>query len=409
MKDWKQDKLHVLQITGAMNRGGAEVMLMDIYRNISSATRFDFLINVKRNDHRPQGAFDEEILKRGGRLFYIGTQWELGVVKYIYDLKKLFRRIGTPDVVHIHMNAKCGVIAMAAKLCGVKKIIAHSHAALKFKGPLPKILPSILELKLQRLLISLFATDFWGCSREANESLYYRRLIDQGRTLVIKNAVDVEAFGNVTEEKVRELRNLYSVEKDALIIGNVGRVVRHKKVDFVLDILKILHERNIDFLFVFAGRDDDKAYLEEIRTKMKQHSIEDKILYLGDRGDIQNLMSTFDVFVGPAVNEGFGLVAAEAQAAGLPCVLSTGFPPDVDMKLNLVTYLDAYQPRLWADAVLNARGKKCSDRARIQTEFAERGFDAGANARRVEELYHGLESDGRKVTERQNLQQRDVR
>ncbi len=376
-----------MQVSGAMNRGGAEVMVMDIYRNLSSDVRFDFLINVKKDDPRPKGDFDEEILKRGGRLLYIGTQWELGIVKYILELKRIFHQIGRPDVVHIHMNAKCGVIALAAKICGVKKIIAHSHAALKFKGPLTKTLPSILELKLQKFLIASFATDFWGCSNEANASLYYRRLIDRERTVVINNAVDVAAFQNIPEEKIQALRNTYGMEKRFLILGNVGRVVRHKKVDFVLDVLKVLDERKIDFLFVFAGREDDKAYMEEIKKKVLQYRLENKVLYLGDRGDIPVVMSTFDVFLGPAVNEGFGLVAAEAQAAGVPCVLSTGFPPNVDMKLDLVTYLDTYQPRLWADAVLNVRGRKCSDRSLIYKRIADLGFDAVTNSRRVEQLY----------------------
>jgi glycosyltransferase EpsF len=98
-----------------------------------------------------------------------------------------------------------------------------------------------------------------------------------------------------------------------------------------------------------------------------------------------------DVFVGPAVNEGFGLVAAEAQAAGIPCVLSRGFPPTVDMRLNLVTYLDDYQPEKWADAILQAKGSTCTDKEMIYTRIAGRGFDAAGNTRRIEQLYR-LES-----------------
>jgi glycosyltransferase EpsF len=380
-------RLHVLQVTGAMNRGGAEVMLMDILRHLSPAVRCDLLINVKKDNPRPHGDFDEEIKRLGARLFYIGTQWELGIPRYIARFREIIREIGKPDVVHIHLNAKCGVIALAARVCGVKKIIAHSHAALKFRGPLRRRLPSILELKFQKMLIATCATDFWGCSPAANASLFYRRLVRRGRTVVINNAVDVQAFQAVPAGRMQAIRASYGAGEHTLVLGNVGRVVRHKKVDFMIDVLKVLHDRGVDTLFVFAGRPDDESYMREIREKVQSHHLEGRVVHLGARGDIPNVMSAFDVFIGPALNEGFGLVAAEAQAAGVPCILSAGFPPSVDMGLCLVTFVDNYDPAKWADAILAARGRGCSDGELIHRQIAQHGFDALENTRRIERLY----------------------
>ena len=386
-----EKKLHILQVTGAMNRGGAEVMLMDIYRNISPDVHFDFLVNVKGNNPKPQGDFDDEILRRGGRFFYIGTQWELGPIRYIREFRKVIQEIGKPDAVHIHLNAKCGVIALAARLCGIKKIIAHSHAALKFRGSFLRVLPSVIELKFQRLLIALFATDYWGCSAAANNSLFYHK----GKAVVLNNAVDVATFQSVPAAKTQELLQAFGAKEGTLVLGNVGRVVRHKKVDFIIDVLKVLNEKKIDFLFVFAGRVDDQAYLIEIMQKAKTHAVAERVLHLGDRDDVPALMSTFDLFVGPAVNEGFGLVAAEAQAAGVPCVLSKGFPQSVDMGLNLVTFLDNYQPEKWSDAILHASGNHCYNKEMIYQHIAERGFDAAGNARRIEQLYRTTSTSGK--------------
>jgi glycosyltransferase EpsF len=379
--------LHVLQVTGAMNRGGAEVMLMDILRHLSPEVRCDLLINVKKDDPRPRGDFDEEITRLGARLTYIGTHWELGIPRYIARFRQIIQEIGKPDVVHIHLNAKCGVIALAARLCGVKKIIAHSHAALKFRGPLRRRLPSILELKLQKVLIAACATDFWGCSPAANASLFYRRFIRKGQPVVINNAVDVQAFQGVPPSRAQESRASYGAGASTLVLGNVGRVVRHKKVDFAVDILKVLKTRGVDAILAFAGRKDDEAYMDEIQQKVQSHHLEGRVVHLGDRGDVPAVMSAFDVFVGPAVNEGFGLVAAEAQAAGVPCVLSSGFPRSVDMDLGLVTFVDAYDPVTWAEAILAARGRRCSDGELIHRRIAEHGFDAVENTRRIERLY----------------------
>lgn len=379
--------LHVLHVTGTMNRGGAEVMLMDIFRNISPDVRFDFLINAKKSDPTPRGDFDEEIIRRGGRLLYIGTQWELGLTKYIARFKEIVKEIGKPDVVHIHLNARCGVIALAARLCGVRKVIAHSHADLKFRGaPLSRFV-SISELQLQRVLIALFATDFWGCSPAANRSLFPRLLLCGREPIVLNNAVDVATFQEVPEAVTRDLRQSYGAGPDSIVLGNVGRVVRHKKVDFVIDVLKELDRRGVDFLFVFAGREDDGPYMQEIWEKAKSAGVDDRVVHLGDRGDVPAVMSTFDIFVGPALKEGFGLVAAEAQASGVPCVLSRGFPETVNMGLGIVTYVNNYNPENWADAILESKYRKCTDKRKILDIISARGFDALENANRIQAFY----------------------
>lgn len=378
-----KNKIHVLQVTGTMNRGGAEIMLMDIYRNLSSDTKFDFLIQVKKNNPTPTGDFDNEILKLGGRLRHIQTQWDLGPLKYISQFKKIIHDIGTPDVVHIHLNAKCGIIALAAKLCGIKKIIAHCHGdKLIPPGSFFKVFPNIVELKLQRLLISMFATDFWGCSNKACDSLFIKN-----NKLIINNAIDVNKFCNVSDFRSKILRNSYGANKDTFVIGNVGRIIPRKKVDFIIEILNSLSKKDMDYIFVFVGRVDNQSYMEDILIKIKKYGLTERVIYLGDQDNIPEILSTFDIFVSPAQDEAFGMVAAEAQASGLPCILSTGYPRKVDMDLNLVTFLNHYEPNSWSDAILQAKGKKITDRELIYKHFNNLGFDAAENTRRIEQLY----------------------
>lgn len=163
--------MKVLQVTGTMNRGGAEVMLMDILRNKPDDVHFDFLINNDPRNLKEEGAFDQEILSYGCQIRHIGTQLRIGPVRYIREFKKIVREL-QPDVVHIHLNAKCGLIALAAHLAGVEKIIAHCHADIKFRGSLPSRVFNEFEMWIQKWMIGWFATDYWGCSTEANKRLY---------------------------------------------------------------------------------------------------------------------------------------------------------------------------------------------------------------------------------------------
>jgi len=381
-----KNKIKVLQVTGAMNRGGAEVMLMDIYRNICNDLHFDFLINYKVKAGILKGDFDDEIRSKGGQIEYIGSQLDIGILTYIKEFKQVIHKIGNPDIVHIHMNAKSGVISLAAKKAGIKNIIVHSHADLKFRGSFISKIIRNLELVIQKKLIAKSANYFWGCSKEANLSLFYKKKLTTDNSQIINNAVDVDSYQNVSFSQLKELRMSYGVNENTIVIGNVGRIVRHKNVSFIMDVLDILNKENIDFIFVFAGREEQPDYLNEIKNKAKTYKLESKIKYLGVRSDIPLLLNSFDVFLGPALQEGFGLVAVEAQAAGLPCVLYKGFPKAVDMGLNLVTFLDNFNTTEWVSAI-NHLPKKESNFKLIKDSILSKGFDTKENTKKIENIY----------------------
>ena len=382
-----KNKLKVLQVTGAMNRGGAEVMLMDIYRNISSNIHFNFLVNYKLNEGIRKGDFDNEIKEKGGTIKHIATQWDLGPISYFREFKKIIAEIGKPDVIHIHLNSRAGIIALCARLIGINKIIAHSHGDLVFKGSVLKNLPGIIELQIQKLLIDFFATDFWGCSQVAIKSLFYSRKIKKGKTVIINNATAVDDYLDVLQEDTIKLKITFKIPEETLIIGAVGRIVRRKNIGFVIEVLNILNRRNIDFVFVNVGKIEDEMYMKEITDKIKSYQLEDRVLNLGLRDDIPAIMSIFDVFISPAHNEAFGMVAAEAQAAGLPCVLSNEFPKTIDMNLNLVSFINNFNPTIWADELIRVHKDKCYDKKLIKKCFLKRGFDIKENVRTIESLY----------------------
>jgi glycosyltransferase EpsF len=380
--------IKVLHVTGAMNRGGAEVMLMDIYRNVDAFFQFDFLINYKKNKGIIKGDFDEEIKVKGGKLFYIQTQWDIGPFNYFKEFYKI-AQVSKPDIVHIHMNAKSGIIALAAKKAGIKNIIVHSHADLKFRGRFISRLISTLELHFQKILISKYSNYYWACSKEAHLSLFYKNKINDTSSYIINNAVDVEAYQNISVNAIEKLKKEYNVTTNTTIFGNVGRIVRHKNVLFILDILNEYGKENPNFLFVFAGRADDSEYLNEIFEKAKKYNLQNKIIYLDVRDDVPTIMSSLDVFIAPALQEGFGLVAVEAQAAGIPCILYKGFPRTVDMNLGLVTFLETFDIAEWV-AVCKSIKEKKTDFKQIANAIISKGFDSKSNTIMIQKFYKDM-------------------
>ena len=377
--------IKVLQVVGTMNRGGAEVMLMDILRNKPDGIHFDFLVNNPPNDLYRKGTFDEEIRSKGCEIRYIGTQLRLGPIKYIKQFKRIIEEVH-PDVVHAHLNAKCGIIALAAHIAGCRRIITHCHADIRFRGPFLSRILSEIELFLQKFLIAWFATDWWGCSVEANKRLYWPWI--RKKSIVINNAIDLSAYKSVKQEDVNALKASYGFAPDTLILGNVGRIVPHKNIAFILEVMNELRSRGKDVGFVVVGRDDSPEYTKQMITRSRELGIPDnRLLFLGERGDIPMVMNTFDVFVGPALKEGFGLVAVEAQAAGVPCVLYTGFPESVNMHIRLCTRIDSFNRFEWADCVERYQGAETITRDEIGVRIRVLGFDAVENANHICKLY----------------------
>jgi glycosyltransferase EpsF len=379
-------KITVMHVVGAMNRGGAEVMLMDLFRNIGIGFQFSFLVNYKIKKGITEGDFDVEILKKGGQIYHIPAQWDKGPIAFIKEFKNIFKKNGTPDIMHIHMNSKSGIIALAAKKAGVKTVIVHSHADLKFRGSTLSNIISNLELNFQKKLMAKYADYFWGCSQEANLSLFPKYLLTQEKSAIINNAIDVAAFHKVSTEEVNVLRSKFKLTENTIILGNIGRIVAHKNVSFVIDVLKELDKRNFDFVFVFAGRADQPTYLEQILRKVREFKIEDRVIYLDVREDIPVLMNCFDIFVAPALKEGFGMVAVEAQASGTPSLLYNGFPNSVDMGLGLVNFFDSFIIEDWAEAILSLPSK-IEDKKYIHDVISSNGFDIKSNTEKIERLY----------------------
>lgn len=383
------DKIKVLHVCGTMNHGGSEMMLMNLFRNISDRFEFIFLINVLDISNIPQGVFDEEISNLGGRIFYIGAQWSTGLKAYLDGFKKIVKQIGSIDIVHSHMNSKGGVIALAAKQCGIKKIIVHSHADIHFDGPLHKRVPHIIELQFQKVLIALYATDYWACSTQAVHCLFYSWLTHKNRPVIIRNAIEVKSFSNISNDVILSLKKEFMLNEDSVVIGNFGRINHKKNVFFLINVLKRIKEKIDNISFIYAGRIDNIDYKYEIDNLVKKLGLEKQVFYIGDRSDIPQIVSLFDVFVSSSVTEGFGMVALEAQAAGVPCVLSNGFPSDVDMGLDIVKFMKDYDEEKWAEAIISFQGRKNNDKQSIFENIASRGYDIIENAKRIESLYLG--------------------
>lgn len=378
-------KKTVMHVTGTMNFGGAEVLMMNIIRKLHDKFNFIFLINEAKGT-RTKGNFDDEIISLGAKIIYCNSIRSVGIRQYQKELTALLKEV-KPDVLHCHLNAKCGVIAKCAHNAGIKKIISHSHAKLKFKGNPIKSLLSYAELYWQRTMINKYSTDFWGCSEEALYSLYYKKNINGGKCKVVSNLIDAERFIYPDENVVQEYKAKYNPE-GKFTLGVVGRIAPVKNYIFAVEVAEELKARGKDFVLFIAGLKQNKEYTQKLFDKINACGLEEYVKYVEPRSDVENCYAMMNVVLGTSIREGFSLTAVEAQLSGAYTLLSNGYPREVNLGAGNCEHVDEFNASLWADKIVGVMENPIAVTGEARKKaLVNRGFDLTEEVEKIAKEY----------------------
>jgi glycosyltransferase involved in cell wall biosynthesis len=364
----------VLHAVNRMDRGGIETFLMRIYRQIDrSKIQFDFFAH----DRRP-GAYDDEIRRLGGRVYV--CEFELNPFKlpgYIIQVKSFFESHTEYQIVHAHLNAFNGIFLLAAEWADIPNRLAHIHT--KSSG-------SILRAPLWNLIKIVGRgayTERYACSKKAGIWAYGRILPYS----IIENGIPLELFrfDQVARTQTRKKYGLC----DRLIIGHVGAFRKEKNQIFLIDVLHEVRRQREDTCLLLVGSGVEQP---GVAAKVRELGLEEHVVFTGEITDVAKYYSAMDVFALPSIAEGLGIVAIEAQASGLPSVLSTGVPPEA-MASGLASRLPLNgnsNVKQWAAAVVE-NSNRINERSLVYPEVA--GFDIAKTTMQLQKSYLGLHGD----------------
>lgn len=377
MRRTKPKPIKILHVVGAMNRGGTETMLMNIYRNIDhKKVQFDFISYSQK-----EADYDQEIKSYHGRIFRLT---KTNSIKQIYDVIKKY---GPYDVVHAHTLFHCGIAHLAAVLAGVKIRISHSHTTFDESNSILKE----IYMKCMRAMILMFSTNLLACSRGAGEYLFGRNSLSKKKYLYFPNIIDYSAFLIPPERDVRKFKVKEGLE-NSLIIGHIGRFTEAKNHIFLLEIIKAakrLEETNKTIHLLLVGDGDLR---KDIEKKAEKAGLLNNVHFVGKREDISVMLHSMDVFVFPSVYEGLGLVLLEAQASGLPCIVSEAIQPEADLNIGLVTKLSlADGPDIWAKEAIKQLSAKEKDTEKIITSFEQNSYSLKKVISSLMNIYQGTQ------------------
>ena len=358
------NQLRVLQVVTHMERGGLESMLMNYYRYIDrEKIQFDFLVH--RQD---RAAFDDEIESLGGKIYRLPrlVPWSKS---YLSALNCFFDEHPEYKVIHVYQDCLSSAILKVAAQHNVPVRVAHSHSANQDKN-----LKYPIKLWYKRF-IPQYATNLFACGKDSGDWMFGGAPFQ-----IINNAIDVETYA-YNPTKRQEMRRQLGLENE-ITIGHVGRFNQPKNHPFLLDIFAVLLKKEPNAILLLVG---GGGGMSQIREKEQKLGIAEHVHFLGVRSDVADLMQAMDIFVLPSLYEGLPVTMVEAQAAGLPCIISDKIPPECILTEGLVDVMPlSASPGAWAEKILAKRAIPRTDR---RAEIAVHGFDITTEAVKLQEFY----------------------
>lgn len=373
-------KKKVLHVVGKMHPGGIETLLMNVYRQCDRE-RFEFHFAVQTEE---PAFYDDEIAALGGRLLR-QPHPRGGLAAFKRTLADNIRRNGPYDAVHSHIFAFSGYVLAVAREIGIPVRICHSHnvAANANRSSLRRRAYQFY----MRHLIRKHATHMLGCSKAACESLYGADCWKDGRVMHFPNAIAVEPYAALPADRDHLRAKLGLPRGGGPLFAHIGRFAEQKNHAFLIDRFAEFAGRHPKAGLLLVGDGPGRA---EIEAKVRALGLRERIAFLGLRGDIPELLASVDGFVLPSLYEGLGIVLIEAQAAGIPCLVSDVVPEEADLKLGLFAKLKlSDDPAKWSEGLgrlAAARPPEWRDRLAALDRF---GYNMTASVRRLEQLYGG--------------------
>lgn len=365
------EPIRILHVIGIMDRGGAETMIMNLYRNIDrTKVQFDFV----ENSAEP-AVFDEEILSMGGRIYrcphYNGKN-HFAYCKWWNSFFAAHQEEYT--VVHGHLGSTAAIYLSIAKRYGMYTI-AHSHNVNKMRS-VGDIVYGLFAYPTR-----FVADTFFACSQEAGVSRYGKKIGNAPqRCTVLRNAIDTNRFVFSSDAR-QAVRHKLDLTEEQIVVGNISRFSEQKNHTFLLDIFAEIHKNSPTSVLVLVG---DGVLRPQIEKKAAQLGLTDAVIMTGVQSNTWDYYQAMDVFVMPSHYEGLPVSLVEAQTAGLPCCVSSAVPAESAIT-ELVRFRSLEESaEQWASWVLEC---SATPRKNMRNAIRSAGYDIATTSKWLEDFY----------------------
>ena len=339
--------VRVLHVVGQMNRGGVETWLVQLLRAADPARlRMDFVTSTASS-----GAYDADIARLGGAVF--PCERPTAPARYARTFRRVLREHGPYQVVHAHLHHFSGLPLALAARAGVPVRVAHSHLDTR-RLDAAAALPRRAYLSVMAGALRRWATHGLAASDVAAEALFGPRWREDPRCSIVRCGLDFSPFRAHFDP--RHVRASLGIAPDALAVGHVGRFDPQKNHAFLVQAFEALARRAPNAMLVLVGAG---PLQQAVEADVARRGLAERVVFAGVRPDVPDVLRALDVFLFPSHHEGLPLAMLEAQAAGLPIVLSDTITREVELLPELVSWRSLRDPPdVWAEAIQAAVGRR---------------------------------------------------
>lgn len=344
----------LLCIVDSLNTGGAETFMMKLYCALDkSKYQIDFIAS-------DIGYYDKEILSSGGKIYYVPLRTKHPIASFL-KIKKVVKEEQYTSVLKLGSTPISAIDLLAAKLGGAKILGVRSCNSYADESLIYKFANFLC-----RPIFSLIVNLKIAPSDLAAEFTFGKKAVQKGEVYILHNAIDFEKY-RFNQEKRDRFRENFEIQSNT-VYCHIGRFSKQKNHLFLLEIFKHIYEFDANSILVLIGAGE----LENaIKKKAIELNLQSKILFLGVRDDIQQILSGADLFIFPSLYEGMPNTIIEAQAAGLACIISDTITRQANIT-NRVIYLPlSYGADSWAKECIICDKEHYDSKVR----FAEAGYD----------------------------------
>lgn len=364
------NKIRVLQVLDFINHNsGVSAVVMNYYSHMNQENiTCDFLLYEK-----PETDIEKHLHEKGASIYATGQPRGADIIAYRKRVDAFFLAHGKEyDIVHVHIpNAAFAVLACAKKY-GIPVRILHSHNARGADGTIKKIRNFILNK-----WGICYANRYFACSKAAGRYLYGAGKCEKDQVVILNNAVDLGRY-QYREEARKNIRDSLGLG-DELLLGHIGRFVEQKNHGQLLAILAGLKRRGLRSKLLLLG---DGPLQEQVREQAKREGLEQDIIFAGVVTNAEVYLSAMDIFLLPSLYEGLPVVCVEAQAAGLPCVISSDVTREIKFTES-VFFLERQDVEGWCERI-------CRIAEALPVRYPVYGmeaYDIRTQAKRLEDIY----------------------
>ena len=295
------------------NVGGVETFIINVYRELKKDNHSFYFFSTSED----KLCFQDEIENNGDHIIRY-TPRKKDFIQFNKELNDIFTK-NQFDIFWLNCCSLSSVEELHhAYKHNVPVRIVHSHNSKNMGGTITKVLHS-----LNKLSIDKYVTHYFACSKVAADWMFPKR--KKSDAYIFHNAIDVKKY-TFNQDVMKKMRKEYGIDDQTKIIGHVGRFHFQKNHTYLIRIFKEYLKYENNAKLILCG---DGELKQEIINLIDELNISDKVLLLGNKNNMFEIYQMFDAILFPSLFEGLPFVLVEAQAAGIPCLISNTISKEI--------------------------------------------------------------------------------